>query len=160
VDVSRILVDDDGVIGRGLGARANRCTMTTAALVRLDRGRCSETTRPYVSVRETPKPDGAGQEMPGPHVTTEETLRPHMAVRGRVALAGPREATHGTPRPHKAVRGRASQAGSRRVARWMDLQGRGHDSRGTRSRSRNTSSSVREAVEEEEKGKSDSSKTM
>jgi hypothetical protein len=36
VDVSRIPVDDDGVIGRGLGARANRCTATTATLVRLD----------------------------------------------------------------------------------------------------------------------------
>jgi hypothetical protein len=93
VDVSRILVDNDGVIGRGLGARANRCTVTTAALVRLDRGRCSETTGSYVSMRETPKPDGAGQEMQGPHVTMEGTLRPHVAVRGRVALAGAREAT-------------------------------------------------------------------
>jgi hypothetical protein len=36
VDVSRIPVDDDGVIGRGLSARTNRCTATTAALVRLD----------------------------------------------------------------------------------------------------------------------------
>jgi hypothetical protein len=36
VNVSRIPVDDDGVIGRGLDARVNRCTATTEALVRLD----------------------------------------------------------------------------------------------------------------------------
>jgi hypothetical protein len=29
-------MDDDGVIGRGLGARANRGTASTMALVRLD----------------------------------------------------------------------------------------------------------------------------
>jgi hypothetical protein len=36
VDVSRIPVDDDGVIGQGLGARASRGTTSTTALVRLD----------------------------------------------------------------------------------------------------------------------------
>jgi hypothetical protein len=32
--------------------------------------------------------------------------------------------------PHEAMRGRASQVGPHEVARWMDLQGRGDDSRG------------------------------
>jgi hypothetical protein len=36
VDVSRISADDDGVIGRGLGARTSRGTASTTALVRLD----------------------------------------------------------------------------------------------------------------------------
>jgi hypothetical protein len=36
VDVSRIPVDDDGVIGQGLGARASPGTASTTALVRLD----------------------------------------------------------------------------------------------------------------------------
>jgi hypothetical protein len=117
VDVARIPVDDDRVIGRGLDARANRCT---AALVRTTSvwGRCSETT--------------------GSYVATEGTPRPHVAVRGRVAPVGSHEATQGTPRPHEAVRGRASQAGPRGVARWTDLQGRGATVGDTRSRSRNT----------------------
>jgi hypothetical protein len=36
VDVSRIPVDDDGVIGRGRGARASRGTASTTTLIRLD----------------------------------------------------------------------------------------------------------------------------
>jgi hypothetical protein len=113
-------------------------------------GRCSGTPGPY----------GAGRETPGSHVAMEETPRPHVAVRGRMALVGSREATQEAPRPHEAVRGRASQAGPRRVARWTDLQGWGTPVVDIGSRSRNMSSSVREAVEEEEeKGKSYSSKT-
>jgi hypothetical protein len=36
LDVARISVDDDGVIGRGLDARANRCTTVPVALVHQD----------------------------------------------------------------------------------------------------------------------------
>jgi hypothetical protein len=55
VDVSRIPVDDDRVIGRGLGERANRGTMSTTALVRLDGvGWCSETMGKCASVWEAP----------------------------------------------------------------------------------------------------------
>jgi hypothetical protein len=76
-------------------------------------------------VRETPELDGAGQETSGPHVVTEGTPRPHVAMWGRVAPVGSCEAMQGTLRPHEAVRGRASQVGPRWVARWTDLQGRG-----------------------------------
>jgi hypothetical protein len=75
-------------------------------------------------MREMPEPDRAGREMLGPHVATEGTPRPHVAVRERVAPVGSREATQGTPRPHEAVRGKVLQAGPRGVARWTDLQGR------------------------------------
>jgi hypothetical protein len=82
-------VDDDRVIGRGLGEskpvhHVHRGAGTS------DWNRCSETTGPYVSVRETPEPHGALWETSGPREATEETPRPHVA-------------TEGTSRPHMAV---------------------------------------------------------
>ena len=115
-------------------------------------GRC-------VSVREAPEPHEAVREMVGPREATEGTPRPHVVVRGRSAPVGLHKATQETLRSHVAVRGRASQAGPREAVQWMDLWGRGTIVGDTESRSRNTSGSVREAAEEEEKGKSDSSKT-
>jgi hypothetical protein len=127
--------DDNGVIDRGLGARASRCTALTVAL-----GRCSETTGHHVVVREMPEPHMAVREMPEPHMAVRETPVPreatqgtprlHVAVRGRAAPSRPREATQGTPRPHMAVRGRVAPSGPRRAARKTYLQGRGHDIRG------------------------------
>jgi hypothetical protein len=129
-------------------------------------GQWSETTGPYASVqealelhgtvRETLGPREAAEEMPRLHMATEGTSRPHVAVRGRAASAGPREATQGTLRPHVAVRGRVSLSGRRGRRTCRDG---GTTVGNTELRSRNTSSSVREAAEEEEKGKFDSSKT-
>jgi hypothetical protein len=123
-------VDDDKVIGRSLGARSSQGTS--------EWGRCSETTERWVMLQKAPMPHKAVQEMVGSREAIEGTPRPHVAVRGRVAQR--------TSRPHMAVRGRTSQAGTREVGNGgtivVDIG----------SRSRNTSSSVREAAGEEEKG--------
>jgi hypothetical protein len=104
VDVSRITMDDDGVIGRDLGARTSRGTASTMALVCLDGH--SETAEQGVMEQKAPVLHWAVRE-------TKRTSRPHMVVRGRAMQTGPREATRGTSRPHVAVRERAAQAGSR-----------------------------------------------
>jgi hypothetical protein len=97
MDVSRIVVDDDGVIDRGLGARTSRGTASTTALVCLD------------GVGVARRRSGVWETV-GPREATEGTPRPHVAVRGRAAQRA--------PRPHVAVPGRAAQRVSRPHVLW------------------------------------------
>jgi hypothetical protein len=86
---------------------------------------------PYVAVRETPKPYGAGQETSGPHVAMEGTPRPHVVVRRRVAPVVSCEARKGC-RGHTRLcgggrhrRGRAGWRGGRTCREGVD-DSRGH----------------------------------
>jgi hypothetical protein len=98
VDVSRITVDDDGVIGRDLGARTSQGTASTMALVCLD-GR-SETAERGVMEQKAPVPHWAVRE-------TEGTSRLHVAVRGG-----------------RCRQGRARRLGERRGRMWLCGRGR------------------------------------
>jgi hypothetical protein len=106
MDVSRIVVDDDGVIDRGLDARTSRGTASTTALVCLD------------GVGVARRRSGVWETV-GPREATEGTPRPHVAVPGRAAQRASRphvvwgRAAQRASRPHVAVRGWVAQAGPR-----------------------------------------------
>jgi hypothetical protein len=106
VDVSRIPVDDDGVICRGLTTRANRCTASIAALVRLD---------------------GVG-------VTRRRgrTCRCERC-RSRTGLCGRRR---GRARRRRRQRGRTWRRRGRRGRTWLCLGGRRRRGRARRRRGR------------------------
>eukprot|EP00267_Zea_mays_P038079 XP_008676228.1 H/ACA ribonucleoprotein complex subunit 1-like [Zea mays] len=126
-------------------------------------------------MREMPESDRTRRAMPGPDEATKGTPRPHVAVQRRVGRGAPGDArdaeasrggagARGDAGGAKAARGCAEGSGAGGVARVGVVDGpagKGGTTVGdTGSRSRDTSKSVREVVEEEEeKGKSDSSKT-
>jgi hypothetical protein len=169
-------MDDDGMIWRGLGVRANQRTATNAALVRLDGiGEAGQRGRTWQCGRCRSRIEPGGR--------CQGRMRRWRGRRGRTWLcgggwgrgatlgdAGDAEASRGGAGARgdtwgaEAVRGCAEGSGTGGVARVGAVDGpagKGGTTVGdTGSRSRDTSRLVREVVEEdEEKGKSDSSKT-